>query len=88
MTKKPFRTQVFRDKPRYCRLPIFFGGERQIHIMQPYNDEGTEFTVPKTADEWFKLAEEHGQIVFSLEAAEDFVQALRKFKETLKEKRR
>ena len=81
MVKKPFIIRVFRDKPRYCRFPIFLGGERQIHIMQPFNEEGTEFPVPQNADEWFKLAEKHGQVVFSHAALEDFIAALRKLKE-------
>lgn len=82
---KEFKIRVFVDKPRYCRVPIYFGGERQIHIMQPFEEE-TEVAVPKNAEEWFKLSKKHGQVVFSLEALEDFIQVLRSFAKELKGK--
>ena len=86
MTKKRFIIHVFRDKPQYCRFPIFLGGERQIHIMQPFNEDGTETPAPKKAEEWFKLAEQHGQIVLSHTALPDFIDALKQLKEKQREK--
>jgi len=75
----------FEDKLRYCRAPIYLGGELQIHIMQPYDDKECEAgPEPKTDREWYKLIKKHGQIVISLEALPDFINALQKFAETLK----
>ena len=74
-----FLIKKFYDKPKYCRVPIFIGGERQIHIMQPmYDDTGKGVAPePHSDKEWFKLMSTHGQIVISLEALEDFIVALR-----------
>lgn len=80
-----FRIRKFEDKPKYCRVPIYFGGERQIHIMQPFdkkkNDVGPE---PHNSKEWFRISQESGQVVFSLESVEDFIEALQQFKSLLK----
>lgn len=84
-TKKKFLIKKFEDKPRYCRVPMFFGGERQIHIMQPmYDDTGKGIAPePHTVEDWMRLVQKHGQIVFSLEVLPDFIQALQKFAEKL-----
>jgi hypothetical protein len=81
-----FLVEKFEDKPRYCRVPVFFGGERQIHIMQPMYDDTKEGVAPHphNLEEWAKLYPIHGQIVFSLEVLPDFIQALQKFAEKLK----
>jgi len=75
-----WKAQKFEDKPRYCRVPIYFGGERQIHIMQPYDNKvkgaGPE---PKTCEDWAEISRESGQIVFSVEALPDFIKALQEF---------
>ena len=81
--KRKFVVRTFKDKERFCRVPIFLGGERQIHIMQPYKGQGDRVEPPKNADEWFKLMEKHGQIVFSLSAVDDFIGALISFKKEL-----
>lgn len=79
--KVKWQSKIFEDKPHYARLPIFFGGERQIHIMQPF-DERPNPRAPKTVNEWAKKSEKHGQIVFSVEALPDFIQALQEFVDT------
>jgi len=80
-----FIIRKFEDKPKYCRAPIYFGGERQIHIMQPFDKEKDEAgSRPRNLKHWVKLLDENGQVVFSLEAVEDFIQALRDFAQELK----
>jgi len=78
-----WKQQKFEDKPRYCRVPIFFGGERQIHIMQPYDNKKQEAgPEPKNGDDWGKISKRSGQIVFSFEAVPDFIKALQEFADT------
>lgn len=82
-----FKIRKFEDKPRYCRVPIFFGGERQIHIMQPFNEK-KDGAGPEPEDDvsWFSIAFNtgSGQVVLSLEAVEDFIAALRSFAKEVK----
>lgn len=83
MGEGDFKIEVFKDKKKYCRFPIFIGGEKQIHIMQPFNEEGHKYKTPRNSKEWFKLSKDHGQIVFSLEVLEIFIDRLRKIKERM-----
>jgi hypothetical protein len=78
-----WKVAKFEDKPRYGRVPIFFAGEQQIHIMQPYDNKiqgaGPE---PKTDKDWYKISRKSGQVVFSIEALPDFIKALQEFADT------
>ena len=50
--KKNFKWIIkkFEDEPHYCRMPIYLGGERQIHIMQPFFESDPDrFVNPKNA---------------------------------------
>jgi hypothetical protein len=75
-----FHIRTFNDKPKYCRFPIYLGGERQIHIMQPSTDEAAK---PRNLNHWAKLVKENGQIVLSLEAVDDFCEAIKALRNEL-----
>lgn len=82
--KMKFVSRTFKDRPRYCRVPIYLAGERQIHMMQPHDfSSDKEIPRPKAWPEWVSLMGTHGQVVISLEAVDDLCAALKAFRDEL-----
>lgn len=56
---------------------------QQVHIMQPFDHEKAEAgPEPHDIDEWVKLTEKHGQVVLSFEVLDDFIKALKQFRQS------
>ena len=76
-----FEIWTFKDSPKYCRAPIYIGGDQQVHIMQPFDSKKQEAgPEPHDIDEWFKLLKTHGQVVLSFEALDHFIETLQEFR--------
>ena len=81
ITDGAFQIHKFEDYPQYARVPIFYGGDRQLHIMQPFDrKKSAAGPEPHDIHEWAELTETQGQIVVSFEALDDFIQALLEFR--------
>ena len=77
----PWRIVKFHaGKYRGLHAPVYIAGERQLHMMQPYDPEGAP-PGAKTAAEWVAMLNDHGQIVISFDAIDDFCEAMKAFRD-------
>ena len=72
----------FQEDPFFCRVPLYIGGDKQVHIMQPFEREAhVDAQMPTTNDEWVKLIPRYGQVVVSFECLDALIDALKAFRE-------
>ncbi len=79
--RPPWRIVKFEaGKYRGMHVPVYIAGERQLHMMQPYDPQDVPQGA-KTEAEWVSMINDHGQIVIGFDALDDFIAALLKFRD-------